>query len=155
MRSEMYRTTPVVRDEEVRNPSLALQLDEQVEDRGLDRDVERGGRLVAEDEARLACEGPRDRHPLLEAARELVRPDRQVALGQADGVDEREQLRLGGGAREARELLQRAPEDPPHGVPPVERRVRILEDDLERAHVVGRALREARRKDRKSTRLNS
>ena len=48
-----------------------LQLDEQVEDGRLNRDVERRGRLVADDELRVAGEGARDREPLLEPAGEL------------------------------------------------------------------------------------
>ena len=42
----------VVRDEEERDAALRLQLDEEVEDRRLHRDVERRGRLVADDELR-------------------------------------------------------------------------------------------------------
>ena len=38
-----------------------LQLDEQVQDRRLHRDVERRGRLVADDELRVAGESARDR----------------------------------------------------------------------------------------------
>ena len=56
--------------------SLRLELDEQVEDRRLHRDVERRGRLVADDEARVAGERARDRDALLEAARELRRAAR-------------------------------------------------------------------------------
>ena len=61
---------------------LRLQLDEEVEDRRLHRHVERGGRLVADDELRLARERPRDRHALLEPARELDGLLRQRPLGQ-------------------------------------------------------------------------
>ena len=52
--------------------SLGLQLDEQVEDRRLHRDVERRGRLVADDELRVARERAGDRDALLEAAGELA-----------------------------------------------------------------------------------
>ena len=54
-------------------PSSRLQVGEQVEDRRLHRDVERGRRLVADDDPRLAGERARDRHALLEAAGELRR----------------------------------------------------------------------------------
>ena len=60
----------------------AWQLDEQVEDRGLHRDVERRGRLVADDELRVARERAGDRDALLEAAGELHRLLRQRALGE-------------------------------------------------------------------------
>ena len=66
----------VVGDEEVRDLLLRLELDEQVEDRRLDGDVERRGRLVADDELRVAGERPRDREALLEPARELARRGR-------------------------------------------------------------------------------
>ena len=79
---EVAHDAEVVRDEEVRDALVALELDEQVEDRRLHRDVERRGRLVADDDPRLAGERARDRDPLLEAARELRRAHRQVALGQ-------------------------------------------------------------------------
>ena len=70
----------VVRDEQVGDPFLHLQLDEQVEDRGLHGHVERRGRLVADDEARIAGERAGDRDALLEAPGELVGTDVQVAL---------------------------------------------------------------------------
>ena len=40
----------VVRDEDVGQPEVALQVGEQVDDLRLDGDVERGDRLVADDE---------------------------------------------------------------------------------------------------------
>ena len=136
----------VVGDEEVRDLALRLQLDEEVEDRRLHRHVERGGRLVADDELRLARERPGDRHPLLEAARELDGLLRQRALGQPHALRQLEHPALGDVPAEAGELLQRAEEDPAHRVAAVERRVRVLEDDLERPQVGARALLVAGRK---------
>ena len=46
---------------------------EQLEDLGLDRDVERGRRLVGDQQLRLARERHRDHHALAHAARQLVR----------------------------------------------------------------------------------
>ena len=63
----------VVGDEQVGQPELALELLEQVEDLGLDRDVERGDRLVADDEVRLEHERAGDPDALALAAGELVR----------------------------------------------------------------------------------
>ena len=63
----------VVRDEEDRHAVLALELEQEREDLILDRDVERGGRLVGEQDPRLARDGDRDHHPLAHPARELVR----------------------------------------------------------------------------------
>mgnify|MGYP003694014791 CR=1 FL=1 len=78
----------VVRDEEVGDLLLRLELDEQVEDRRLHGDVERRGRLVADDELRVSRERARDRDPLLEAAGELHGLLRQRPLGEAHARDE-------------------------------------------------------------------
>ena len=63
----------IVGDEDVGEVELLLQVDEQVEHLRLDRDVERGDRLVRDDELRLQHEraGEPDALPL--AAAELVR----------------------------------------------------------------------------------
>ncbi|MCP4804430.1 MAG: agmatine deiminase family protein [Proteobacteria bacterium] len=50
----------VVRDEQVGEPPVASELLQQVQDLRLDADVERRDGLVADDEARLAGQGPRD-----------------------------------------------------------------------------------------------
>ncbi len=63
----------VVRDEDVGQVELVLQLVEQVDHLRLDRDVERRDRLVEQDQLRVDGERPRDPDPLALAARELVR----------------------------------------------------------------------------------
>ena len=72
--SAMYSTTPMLC---VMNrydtPSVALQLSQQVEDLRLHRDVERRGRLVADDQLRLHRQRARDGDALALAAGELVR----------------------------------------------------------------------------------
>ncbi len=55
------------------SPNLTLQVLEQVNDLRLDRDVERGDRLVRDDEVRLDGERARNADALTLAARELVR----------------------------------------------------------------------------------
>ena len=87
----------VVRDEEIRQVEVALQVLEQVDDLRLDRDVERRDGLVAHDEVGVERERAREPDPLPLAARELVRiPVRRVG-GQPDDVEEL--------ARPAAELL--------------------------------------------------
>jgi hypothetical protein len=54
-----------VRDEQHRKAQLPLQPLEQLEDLCLDHDVQRGRRLVGDDQARAARERRRDHHPLL------------------------------------------------------------------------------------------
>src|SRR5581483_1856681 len=79
---------------------------------------------------------------LLLSARQRHRPRRERALRKSDRVDELLCAHVGGRAAQARELRQRPLQHPADGVPPVERRVRILEDDLERSYVLRRALAE-------------
>ena len=78
----------VVRDEEVREAELALQLLEQVDDLRLDRDVERRHRLVADDEVRVERERAGDADALALAARELVRVARGGVGRQADDLEQ-------------------------------------------------------------------
>jgi len=63
----------VVRDEEVREPEIALERLEQVDHLGADRHVERRDRLVEDDDAWIEREGARDPDPLTLAAGELMR----------------------------------------------------------------------------------
>jgi len=63
----------VVRDEDVGEAEVALQVLEQVQDLRLNRDVECRDRLVADDQLRVDRERARDTDPLALAARELVR----------------------------------------------------------------------------------
>ena len=87
-------------------PSLCLQLAHQIEDLRLDRDVERGRRLVGDQQLRVAGERHRDHHALAHAARELVRvlagraaPARGCARAQhLDGARAAPRSRSGPGA---------------------------------------------------------
>ena len=60
----------------------------QVDDLRLNRDVERGDRLVADEELRVQCERARKADALALPARELVRIPVRGVLGQADGRQE-------------------------------------------------------------------
>ena len=124
--------TEVVRDEQVRHALLGLELDEQVEDRGLHRDVECRRRLVAHHELGIPGERARDGDALLEPARELHGLLRERALGQPYARGEVVHPLLRGSSRDAGELAEGAKQDAAHRVPAVEGRVRVLEDDLER-----------------------
>ena len=82
----------IVRDEDVGEAEPVLQVAQQVEDLRADRDVERGDRLVADDELRLDRQRARDRDALALAAGKLVRvaarearlePDQPQQVGDA------------------------------------------------------------------------
>src|SRR5690606_16387091 len=74
----------VVRDEQVGELHPLLQASEQVDDLHPYRYVERGDRLVADDDIRLRCERTRDHDALPLSARELMRKARQRLRGEAD-----------------------------------------------------------------------
>ena len=71
----------VVRDQDDRRAGPLLHLVHQLEDLGLNRDVERGRRLVGDQQLRVARERHRDHHALAHAAGKLVRVVAQPLLG--------------------------------------------------------------------------
>ena len=66
----------IVRDEQIGEAEVLLQVDQQVDHLRLHRHVERGHRLVADDQLRLQGERACDDEALALAARELVRKAR-------------------------------------------------------------------------------
>ena len=63
----------VVRDQEERGPEVLAEVGQDAQDLRLDDHVERGRRLVRDEELRAQHERERDHDPLAHAARELVR----------------------------------------------------------------------------------
>ncbi len=145
--TEVGDHTEVVSDEQDAEPELALELAEEVEDLRLDGHVERGGRLVGDEEARRARQRHREHHALAHPTRELMRELVCALLGVGDR-DEIEHLQ--------RAATRRVPSDAlvePHGllelvadgVRRVEARERVLEHHrdprtADLAHVVERQL---------------
>jgi hypothetical protein len=78
----------VVRDEDDARARLLLQALYQLKNLRLNRHVERGRRLVRDEQLGLARERHRDHHALAHAARELVRVrvGARARLGDADGL---------------------------------------------------------------------
>ena len=74
----------IVRDEQHRHMQLALQVLQKVEDLRLDRHVERGRRLVGDEQIGLVRERHGDHHALALAARKLVRVGGKPVLRVAD-----------------------------------------------------------------------
>ena len=81
-RSQMSATTPKLWVTRIiaicRSP---LQLPQQVEHLGLHRHVERGGRLVGDEQVGVCRDGAGDQHPLRHAAGDLVRVGREIRSG--------------------------------------------------------------------------
>ena len=124
----MPHDVEVVRDEDVGQAELPLEILEQIEDLRLHRDVERRDRLVADDELRVHRERARDADPLPLAARELVREAIEVLGVQADDLEELLDAPLALGGRPDAVELERLADDEPDPLARVERRVRVLED---------------------------
>ena len=122
----------VVADEDVAEAEGIAQPDEQVHDLRPHRDVERGDRLIEEHHARLDRQRPGDAQALSLAAGELVRQPVRERRREADHV---QQLRHPAGptarvavqAVDEEHLIERRPRGPPR----VERRVRVLEHELD------------------------
>ena len=74
----------IVRDEQVRQAELGLELLHQVDDLRLDGDVERRDRLVADEKLRVQCERSRDADALALATGELMRVATDCVRRQAD-----------------------------------------------------------------------
>jgi hypothetical protein len=127
----------VVRDEEVGEPEVVLEAREQVDDLRLDRHVERRDGLVEDDQGRVEGERAGDADALPLAAGELVREAVAVLGAEADGPQQLGDALL---ALRAVDVVdpQGLGDDLAHRHARVQRRVRILEDDLDltphRAH---------------------
>ncbi len=101
--AEMPHDRQIMRDEQIGQAQAVAQILEQVHDLRLDRHVERGHRLVADDEFRLERQRTRDPDPLALAAGHLVR----IAVGEARvKTAHRQQL------ADARRAVGRVPLDP-------------------------------------------
>src|SRR5579872_63880 len=85
---EIAHETEIVRDEDVGEAERAAEVDQELDDLRLDRDVERGSRLVKHQKLRLRGERARDRHPLLLPAGELVGVTDAEVGRQLDEIDE-------------------------------------------------------------------
>src|SRR5579884_1161654 len=138
--TDVAHDAQVVGDEQVRQLQLVLELFQQVDDLGLDRDVQGRDRLVGHDKGGVDRQGAGDANALALTARELVR----VAVGEI-GVKaaQAQQLlhaRVLGFALGQLVDLQRLGHDAAHRHAWVERGVRVLEDHLHTAAHAAQAL---------------
>ena len=122
----------VVADEHQADAEGGTKVVEQSKDLRLDRDVQRGHGLVKHKYFRLDCKGSRDRYSLPLATTELVRPGVGEFRGETDLVEQPGDL---GRRLRFRQFtlvaVQYVPQTGLDAQPPVEGRVRILEDHLD------------------------
>src|SRR5437762_2844250 len=125
----------VVGDEEIREAELRLEVPQEVQDLGADRDVERRHGLVEHDELRGERERARDRDPLPLAARELVREEIGGAVGQPHQLEQAGDALRDLAGPEPLVGDERLGDDLVHAHARVERGERILEHGLDRAAI--------------------
>ena len=132
----------VVGDEQQRQPRLLLQVGEEPEDLRLHGHVERGRRLVGDQEVRFVGERHGDHHALTLAAGKLVRIGTKPALGVADAdlLKQLKRARLGRRLVQAAMHLHHLAHLPLDRVQRVERGHRLLEDDADFATAHGAQL---------------
>ena len=125
----------VVADEQIGEAELAPELVEQVEDLRLHGDVERGGRLVADHDARPQHERARDGDALALPAGELLGEPRRHLRREADAG---EHLRHALAPLRGRDALrgERQGDDVGDAVARVERGIRVLEHRLDHARAL-------------------
>ena len=126
----------VVGDEQVGQPHLLLQVLKHVDDLRLDRNVQRGDRLVADDELGVHSQGAGDADALALTAGELVRVAVGVLTVQADALEQGDDLvmaLLGVGAQVVD--VDALADDVTDGHAGVQARVGVLEHDLHTAAV--------------------
>ena len=120
----------VVRDEQVGQVELVLEILEEVEDLGLDRHVERRHRLVTHDQLGSERERASDPDPLALAARELVRVAVVVLRVQPHELHQLLDLALDLVLRDGSVEPERRADDRADRLPRVEGRVGVLEHHL-------------------------
>ena len=87
---ELAHDAEIVGDEQHRHAEPRLRVLQQLQDLRLHRDVERGGRLVGDQQVRLVRQRHGDHHALALAAGELMRiaASRAGRIGNADLVEQ-------------------------------------------------------------------
>ena len=130
--TQVVHDAQVMGDEEIREVELVAQVLQQVDDLGLNGDVECGDRLVADDELRIQRERSRDAHPLALAAAHLVGiAIREGGMQPADGQQLGDPLAALAGVRLDAVHLHGLADDVADLHSRVQRAVGILEDDLD------------------------
>ena len=129
---EIPHQAEVVRDEDVGEAERTAELDQEIDDLGLDRHVERRSRLVEHDQLRLRRERARDRDALLLAARQFMRIAGGGNRRAIAPCPSRRATRRSTSARASSARLERHRDRLADRAARVERGARILEDHLDR-----------------------
>lgn len=123
----------IVRDEQVGQVELFLQVEQKIDDLRLHRDVERRYGFIGDDEVRLQDDRPRDSDALALSAREFMRITVKIGFGQSDDMENTqdflEPLLFCEIAMDAEWLHQ----DLPDGLFRIQRGIRILKNHLQLA----------------------
>jgi hypothetical protein len=120
----------VVGDEDVGEAELLLQVLEQVDDLGLDRDVEGAHRLVGDDQLGFQRQRAGDPDPLPLPAGELVRIPVVVLWRKSDPLEQFLDLFADVATRRDAVQPHRVADDLTHPLARVKRRLWVLEDHL-------------------------
>jgi hypothetical protein len=130
--AHMLDHAQVVADHDVGEAELFLQIEQQVDDLGADRDVEGGDRLIEHNDLRFEDQRAGDTDALALAAGEFVRVAPRLFGRQADilqhGLDTTLDFRRRGDAVQ----LQRRSKGGAHGLARIERGIGVLKDHLHR-----------------------
>ena len=134
--AHMRHRGQIMRDEQVGEAELGLQIAEQIQDLRPDRHIERRHRLVKHDEARRQCQGPGDRDALALPAREFVREQIRRAIRQPDHVEQPQHPRAHFAARQFLVGDERFGDDGADPHARVQRGIRVLKHRLDRFAVM-------------------
>ena len=135
-------------DEHIGHAELTAEIGQQVEDRRADDGIQRRGNFVAENQVRLGCQRARQVHALLLAAREFAAAPLREPGGKAHQIEKLRDARVGRLALEVVIEAQRAREYAADRMRGIERRIGILENDLDAPELFAGAFAQHRGKRR-------
>ena len=130
----------IMRHEEIGETKFFLQILEQIDDLRLDRDIERGDRLVADDEARIDGQRAGDADALPLPARELMRIAFHRVGSQPDLREDRNHSILQLAARRDAVIRKRLADDRADRETRIKRGTGVLENELQFAPIRAQAL---------------
>lgn len=121
----------IVTDKQQGDLEVSLQIEEEIEDGGLHTHIEGADRFIADDKLRIRCKCPGDADPLFFTAGQLIWKARTIVFPESDHFQ-----KLGDAVLQLRFLSifvksERASQNFAYGFFGIQRRVRVLKDDLD------------------------